>query len=202
MLQQTGRGQPSTSCILLLPKHYSPSGEMQLLLELHHTGSQPSSLSLPPSLDWTSRIQMHIPLPPSIHPVSPVAPQNPPVERNLAWLGAVVRRDFGFSLFFSGVSSALASALASWGFSWTGALLLLSSFRFFLSRSEEKEKINHLRCGGYKSHENSSPTLVGSKAEELPWGFGPFDEIIPTQQHSDRKTTLIVLTGLSNGILG
>lgn len=60
------------------------------------------------------------------------------MERNLAWLGAVVRRDLGFSRFFSGISSALISVLTSWVFSWTGVLLLFSSFRFFLSLSGGK----------------------------------------------------------------
>lgn len=71
--------------------------------------------------------------------------QDLPVDRNLAWLGAVVRKDLGFSFFFSGVSSGLDSDLASWGFSWTGALLLFSSFLFFLSRSTKKTEGHKLR---------------------------------------------------------
>lgn len=59
-----------------------------------------------------------------------------PVERNLAWLGAVVRRDLGFSFFFSGASSARGSAFTSVkGRSGGVVRPFPSSFRFFLSFS-------------------------------------------------------------------
>ena len=66
-----------------------------------------------------------------------------PVERNLAWLGAVVRRDLGFSLFFSGASSARVSAFTSvTGRSGGVVRLFPSSFRFFLSFSVVQKKRN------------------------------------------------------------
>lgn len=74
------------------------------------------------------------------------------MERNLAWLGAVVRNDLGFSRFFSGTSSARASGFTSAGGRSGGTLRLFpSSLRFFLSFSvagKDRSWEGDAVCGG------------------------------------------------------